>query len=157
MKFDSLFMEKAIEEGCNGVAADDGGPFGAVVVNKDGLVVTAHNMVLKTNDPTAHAEVTAIRFASKKLGRFDLSDCTLYTSCYPCPMCLGAILWAGIKNVYYAGTSIDAENAGFGDQIYHDFLKNPEKGTLTKLNKVEIDNRLKPFETWKVHDNKKLY
>ncbi|CAD5227547.1 unnamed protein product [Bursaphelenchus xylophilus] len=157
MDFTPKFMEKAIEEGCEGVLKQDGGPFGAVIVNKDGIVVSGHNMVLKTHDPTAHAEVTVIRMASAKLQRFDLSDCTLYTSCYPCPMCMGATLWAGIKKVYYAGTSIDAENAGFGDKIYHDFLKNPEAGSLTKLEKVDSDNRLKPFETWANQENRQLY
>ena len=94
-------MRLCIEEAVNGVNQGEGGPFGAVILKDGELIAVAHNTVIKTNDPTAHAEINAIRQASQKLQRFDLSDCILVTSSEPCPMCLSAIMWAGIKKVYY--------------------------------------------------------
>jgi guanine deaminase len=101
-------MEEAFKEAQKGMEVGDGGPFGAVVVRSGEIIASAHNEVLKTNDPTAHAEITAIRRASEALGTYDLSDCILYTSCYPCPMCMGAIFWARIPTVYYASSMDDA-------------------------------------------------
>lgn len=107
-----------------GVKHNIGGPFGAAVV-KDGKVVTVrHNSVLYTCDPTAHAEMNAIREASIQLGKYDLSDCELYATGYPCPMCLGAIMWAGIKKVYVSGTLEDVEKIGFKDKFIYDTIDN---------------------------------
>uniref|UniRef100_A0A0N5AP73 CMP/dCMP-type deaminase domain-containing protein n=1 Tax=Syphacia muris TaxID=451379 RepID=A0A0N5AP73_9BILA len=151
------FMKKAVEEACAGVAAGDGGPFGAVVV-KDGKIIAAgHNMVLKTNDCTAHAEITAIRNACAKLGTFDLHGCALYTSCYPCPMCMGACLWARFNGIYYATTAIDAARYGFDDKAFHDFLKDPKTDNIRKLEPLVVDGALKPFEDWGKKSDKVQY
>ena len=107
------FMKIAIEEALQGMKNNDGGPFGAVIVRNGEIISMAHNEVVKTNDPTAHAEVTALRKASSLLGRFDLSDCEIYSSCEPCPMCFAAIHWAKIKKLYYGSTRHDAANIDF--------------------------------------------
>ncbi|GAB5372118.1 hypothetical protein AAMO2058_001638000 [Amorphochlora amoebiformis] len=119
------FMDIAVQEAKEGVERAEGGPFGAVIVNKDGQVVSrAHNMVLQSNDPTAHAEMVAIRKASSRLGRFDLSDCKIYTTCEPCPMCFGAIHWAKIPLCVYSATNIDAANAGFDNVNIFNEIRN---------------------------------
>lgn len=114
-------MEIAIQQAREGVERGEGGPFGAVIVNtySGEIVARSHNMVLQTNDPTAHAEVTCIRKACAKLGRYDLSDCTIYSSCEPCPMCYGAIHWAKLAKCEYASTAEDASNAGFDDSYIY--------------------------------------
>ena len=117
------FMQKAIEESRSNLQGKEGGPFGAVIVRHDEIIATAHNRVLETNDPTMHAEIAAIRLATQKLGTFDLSDCELYTSCEPCPMCLSAIIWAKIKRYYYANTRKDAGEIGFDDDAIYDYLE----------------------------------
>ena len=110
------FMQIAKDCAEHGMNAGEGGPFGAVITDKEGnIIAKGNNMVLKNNDPTAHAEVTVIREACKKLGTYDLSGCILYTSCEPCPMCLSAIIWANIKTVYYGCTKVDAGSIGFRD------------------------------------------
>lgn len=114
---DHKFLSKAIEEAYHGVECGDGGPFGAVVVCNDEVVVSCHNMVLKKIDPTAHAEVTAIREACKRLGRIELSDCEIYTSCEPCPMCFGAIHLSRIKRLVYGAKAEAAISIGFDDFI----------------------------------------
>ena len=109
-------MEEAVNEAKKGVASNHGGPFGAVIV-KDGYVIAAdHNHVTSTNDPTAHAEVSCIRKACTKLGTWKLEGCEIYCSCEPCPMCFGAIYWAGISKIYYGCTSEDAAKVGFADK-----------------------------------------
>lgn len=125
----------------------DGGPFGAVIV-KDGKIISrGHNQVLKKNDPTAHAEVEAIREAGKILNTNDLSECILYTSCYPCPMCLAASIWANIKTIYYGNTREDAANIGFRDNYLYEILNDPER----ELNMIRIDEdmTIKVFEDFK--------
>jgi len=142
------FMDMAVEEASMGVVTGEGGPFGAVITQIDKttgeetMVARAHNMVLQTNDPTAHAEVTCIRKACGRLGRFDLKDCKLYTSCYPCPMCYGAIHWAKIPHCVYAAEKEDAADAGFDDAFIYesiretadvlhcDFVSQPHQGAL---------------------------
>lgn len=125
------FMKLAKECAKNGAERGQGGPFGAVIVDKDGNIVSkGNNMVLAYNDPTAHAEVTVIRKACKKLGTYDLSGYTLYTSCEPCPMCLSAIIWANIKEVYYACTRKDAGEIGFRDDAIYEFLETNNKNLL---------------------------
>ncbi|MEE9398376.1 MAG: nucleoside deaminase, partial [Methylococcales bacterium] len=117
------WMKVALNEATRGMLASDGGPFGAVITKNDEEISNAHNEVLKTNDPTAHAEVLAIRRASEQLSRFDLSDCILYTTCMPCPMCLGAIFWARIDTVYYGATEDDAARGGFDDHRFHEMIR----------------------------------
>ncbi|MBW6488651.1 nucleoside deaminase [Sulfurimonas sp.] len=133
------FMYQAVKEAFKGVQQSHGGPFGAVVV-KDGKILSkAHNQVLKTNDPTAHAEINAIKKASKKLKTFDLSGCEIYTTCMPCAMCLGAIKWANIKTVYYGASSKDADKIGFRDQKFY------EKNNLKIIN-IDRAESLEPFK-----------
>jgi guanine deaminase len=151
------YMQKATKEAFRGMRAKDGGPFGAVIVKKGKILASAHNMVLKTHDPTAHAEITVIRKATKKLKRFDLSDCEIYSSCEPCPMCLAAIEWARIKKLYYGCTREDAHNIGFSDKIIYEELKNfPNTKRLTS---VQICDKelIKPFEEWSKKKDKKMY
>lgn len=144
------FMLQALKEAFSGVEHNHGGPFGAVIV-KDGKIISkAHNQVIKNNDPTAHAEISAIKKASKKLGTFDLSGCEIYTTCMPCPMCLGAVKWANIKTVYYGATSKDADKIGFRDEEFY------EKEIL-ELKNIEREACLKPFKTWSAKEDKILY
>ena len=141
------FMRLAIEL-ANESVAQGGGPFGAVVV-KNGEVISARaNRVTLDNDPTAHAEVAAIREACSKLGSFSLSGCEIYASCEPCPMCLGAIYWAGIERVYYAATRHHAAQAGFDDSsIYDQMALEPDKRLVPCL-RTECDTQEQPFELW---------
>ncbi|CAI5445143.1 unnamed protein product [Caenorhabditis angaria] len=152
-------MNQSILEACSGVEAEDGGPFGAIVVRTDGnqVVAKGHNMVLRTNDPTAHAEVTAIRNAAAILGKFDLSGYSLYTSCYPCPMCMGACLWARFDHIYYAASAEQAAAAGFDDKAFHDFLKDPKSDNIRTLEHLEVDSVLLPFKLWNAKPIKTPY
>ena len=149
------WMKIAYNEATNGMLADNGGPFGAVIVKDDEIVASAHNMVLSTKDPTAHAEVNAIRIASKKLNSFNLSGCTLYTTCMPCPMCLGAIMWARIENVYYGATEEDAAKGGFDDLNFYEKLRGDSKGL--KLTQIEHEKNAHLFELWNDKDDKEMY
>lgn len=127
-------MQRAIDLAAESVKKG-GGPFGAVVVKDGKVIAESANSVTPDNDPTAHAEVNAIRLACKKLGTFMLDGCEIYASCEPCPMCLGAIYWAHIKTIYYAGTRSDAAKAGFDDDfIYREININPEKRSVPAFN-----------------------
>ena len=118
-------MNFGIKEARRTMNENKGGPFGAVITDKDGNIVSVgHNMVLSSHDPTNHAEVVAIRKACEKLGTHDLSDCIIYSSCEPCPMCLSAIIWSNIKTMYYGATRYDAANAGFRDDAIYNYLDN---------------------------------
>lgn len=122
------YMKKAKEEAEYGVLHKEGGPFGAIIIDQEGkIVASAHNQVLLHKDPTAHAEVQAIREACKKLNTYDLSQCTLYTSCEPCPMCLSAIIWANIKEIYYACDQKDAGQIGFRDDMIYEYFDGKNK------------------------------
>lgn len=151
------FMREAINLAKAGMLAGNGGPFGCVIV-KDGKVIgRGSNMVLKTQDPTAHAEVVAIREACKNLNHFQLEGCEIYTSCEPCPMCLGAIFWARPTKVYYACTKEDAANAGFDDEfIYQEIEIQPELRKIPMISFLREES-LKAFELWKEKGNKTLY
>lgn len=150
------YMKIAKECAEKGSSHNEGGPFGAVIVDAKGnIIAEANNMVLKNNDPTAHAEVTAIRKACEKLGTYDLSDCTIYTSCEPCPMCLSAITWANIKNVYYACTRNDANEIGFRDNAIYEFLEGKNK-SLLNIEEIDREECLKVFEEYK-NNNKTIY
>jgi guanine deaminase len=124
------FMREAIQLAERAVRSGTGGPFGAVVVRRGKIVGRGQNMVLATNDPTAHAEVNAIRAACARLRRFRLDDCELYTSCEPCPMCLAAIQWARLRRVHYAATRHDAARAGFDDARFYREVTVPMKQSL---------------------------
>ena len=118
------FMQIAKENADKGILNNEGGPFGAVIVDENNNIISnGNNQVLNQKDPTAHAEIVAIREACRKLNTYDLSNCTLYTSCEPCPMCLSAIIWANIKKVYYGCTKHDADKIGFRDDIIYQYLK----------------------------------
>lgn len=151
------FMKIAIEEALEGMKNNNGGPFGAVVVKDGKIISSAHNEVIKTNDPTAHAEVTALRKASSILGRFDLSDCEIYSSCEPCPMCFAAIHWAKIKKLYYGSTRHDAANIDFDDQYIYDVIN----GTATELQvevvQVDREECLEPFKKWEMKMDRVRY
>ncbi len=151
------FMELAISEAFKGMRGNEGGPFGAVVVRKGDIIATAHNEVLKTNDPTAHAEVMAIRRASALLGRFDLSDCEIYSSCEPCPMCLAAIHWAKIPRLYYGCTRKDAARIGFDDEFLYEMINGT--ASVEKLQKIQQarDACLVPLREWEKKEDKRLY
>ena len=148
------FMRLAINEAKRGILAGHGGPFGCVIV-KDGVIVgKGHNQVIKNQDPTCHGEVMAIHKACKKLGTFDLSGCELYTTGEPCPMCLGAILWANIDKVYFGCNIIDTEKIGFRDNKFYS-LTDEEKGEFIK----ELDRKqcLKLYDLYMSLENKKEY
>lgn len=141
-------MQQAIELSANAIKTNQGGPFGCIVVKGDEIVGRGNNRVTSTNDPTAHAEVVAIRDACSNLNTFQLCDCEIYTSCEPCPMCLGAIYWARPQKVYFANTRTDAADIGFDDSMIYDEMKcehNSRKIPIVQLGRTEA---LKVFETW---------
>ncbi len=154
---DERFMQRAIALAQQGIDAGAGGPFGAVIVKDDEVIGEGYNQVTSTNDPTAHAEVVAIRNACRNLNSFQLDGCILYTSCEPCPMCLGAIYWARPARVFYAATREDAAKIGFDDEfIYEEIEKNFEHRQM-KLVNVLRDEGLKVFESWTNKTDKTKY
>ena len=140
---------------------NEGGPFGACVVKNGKIIGKGSNCVLKNNDPTAHAEVMAIRDACKNINSYDLSGCELYASCYPCPMCLSAIIWANIKTVYYGNTKEDAANIGFRDDFIYDFLeklsKNESDDSVLELKLMDRDETIEEFNKFKKKKDKTIY
>lgn len=147
------FMQMAIREAQKGINNNHGGPFGAVIVKDGKVVAKGHNQVVKNNDPTLHGEVDAIRKACKKLDTFDLTGCELYTTAEPCPMCLGAILWANISKVYYGCNQSDTDNIGFRDKVFYETLNQKEN----KIIEFDREDCLKLFEEYKNLDNKTNY
>ena len=148
------YMRMAINEAKKGILAGHGGPFGAVIV-KDGVVVgKGHNQVIKNQDPTCHGEVMAIHKACKKLGTFDLSGCELYTTGEPCPMCLGAILWANIDKVYYGCNIIDTEVIGFRDNKFYSMTKEEKAEFIKELDRKQC---LKLYDLYMSLENKEEY
>lgn len=142
------FMRLAINLSVKNVSENIGGPFGAVVVKNGEIVAGSGNKVTSTNDPTAHAEVSAIRLACTKLNTFDLSGCVIYTSCEPCPMCLAAIYWAKIDTVYYANTKVDAEHIGFSDKFIYDELDKEMSQRSLPILQLMRDEALEAFKLW---------
>ena len=143
------YMELAKQNVDDGIQNNEGGPFGAVITDKEGnIIANGNNKVLKNNDPTAHAEIVAIREACKKLNTYDLSEYILYTSCEPCPMCLSAIIWSNIKKVYFGCTKKDAGEIGFRDDMIYEYLKGNNKD-LIQLKEMDRDECLKTFEEYK--------
>jgi len=151
------FMKIAVEEAFKGLKKNDGGPFGAVIVRKGKVVAKGHNEVIKTNDPTAHAEIVAIRKATSKLKRFDLSDCEIYSSCEPCPMCFSAIHWAKMRKLYFGCTKKDAADIGFDDKFIYDVIKGISKKKQVKIKQISRKECLGPFKVWKKKENKVEY
>ena len=153
---DKTFMREAIrladESVKNGV-----GPFGAVIVKDGEIIAGSANSVTRDNDPTAHAEVNTIRQACKKLGTFDLSDCVIYTSCEPCPMCLGAIYWARIKRIYYGNTKKDAADINFADDFIYKELEQRKEERFVPLISLLRNEALKTFRAWEAKQDKVEY
>lgn len=152
-----FFMKMAIDLSRKGMEEGKGGPFGCVIV-KDGTVIgKGSNSVLLTKDPTAHAEMVAIREACYNLGHFQLDGCELYTSCEPCPMCLGAIYWARPSKVFYANTKIDAAEIGFDDDFIYQEIELPKKQRQIPFEQISHIDAKKVFQEWQKKDNKNLY
>jgi len=155
------YMETAIKLSKRNLKTHDGGPFGAVVIKNGKIIGRSANCVIKNNDPTAHAEIMAIRAACAKIKSYDLSGCELYTSCYPCPMCLAAIMWANIKTVYYGNTKKDAGDIGFRDDFMYEYITALAAGKQnTKVLKLKPLNRkeaIKAFDDFKNQKNKTIY
>ena len=150
------YLQKAIELAKKNIESG-GGPFGAVIV-KDGIIIAEEaNRVTPDNDPTAHAEILAIRSAASKLKSWDLSGCELYTSCEPCPMCLGAVYWAHIDKVYFSASHDDARDAGFDDaDMYNEMQKNPSERKISMVSALEEKGK-NVFAKWKEKENKIEY
>ncbi|CDW52808.1 dCMP cyt deam 1 domain containing protein [Trichuris trichiura] len=150
------FLLLACEEAEKGVQCGDGGPFGAAVVKDGQIVAVGHNEVLKTNDPTAHAEVTVIRRAAAKLGTWQLSDCVLYSSCKPCPMCFGATLWSRLQRVYYCLDDCDAAEQGFDDSEFYDIISG-RKRKEHYLCCVPLERAKAAMQMWREKPDKTPY
>lgn len=152
-KNDIFFMNKAVDNADN----SDGGPSGAVIVKNNEIISNGNNKVTIENDPSAHAEIVAIRNACKKLNTFNLDGCVIYTSCEPCPMCLSACYWTRLNKIYYSNTRVDAANIGFSDEfIYDELNKTDDKKTLPIV-KIDNKNAIKTFERWNNNVNKVEY
>lgn len=155
------YMKIAKELSDDNLRTNVGGPFGACIVKNGEIIGRGSNHVLKNNDPTAHAEVMAIRDACKNINSYDLSGCELYTSCYPCPMCLSAIIWANIKNVYYGNTKEDAARIGFRDDFIYSFISQLADGIendeTLKLMPMDRDETIKSFDDFSNKADKTIY
>ncbi len=151
------FMRAAIKLAEKGVDSNSGGPFGAVVVKDNKIIGEGFNSVTSTNDPTAHAEIIAIREACKKLKSFQLDDCIIYTSCEPCPMCLGAIYWARPKKVFFAGNRNDAAEFGFDDQFIYDEMGKEMDDRKIEFENISRDSAISVFEKWDDKSDKTEY
>lgn len=154
---DENFLRRALELAAIGMDAGVGGPFGAIVVKDGEVIAEGFNSVTSTNDPTAHAEIMAIREACRKLGTFQLDDCVIYTSCEPCPMCLGAIYWARVDRVVYACNRHDAAGIGFDDQYFYDELNKDISERTIKFEQLLQEEALPLFKKWAEKPNKVNY
>ena len=151
------FMQLAIDTALDNIKSNNGGPFGAVIVKDGMLIAKSPNTVTSSNDPTAHAEINAIRLACKELNTFDLSGCEIYSSCEPCPMCLSAIYWARISKVYYAADRFNAQKAGFDDSfIYNEISLSEKERSIYMENAMHKEGQM-PFELWQETENKTKY
>lgn len=151
------FMARAIELSIENVRAGRGGPFAAVVARDRVIIAEAVNQVTTQNDPTAHAEIIAIREACKKLANFELKDCELYASCEPCPMCLGAIYWARLARVFFANTAEDAAEIGFDDSFIYREAANPFSQRTIPMIPLMRDQALAAFRAWQNKPDKNPY
>ena len=155
------YMEIAKYLANDNLKTNAGGPFGACIVKDGKIIGKGSNHVLANNDPTAHAEVMAIRDACKNINSYDLSGCELYTSCYPCPMCLSAIIWANIKKVYYGNTKKDAADIGFRDDFIYDFIgklsENKIDNNVLELEAMDREKTIEEFNKFKNKEDKTIY
>ena len=155
------YMNLAKELSDDNLKTNVGGPFGACIVKDGKIIGKGSNHVLVNNDPTAHAEVMAIRDACKNINSYDLSGCEIYTSCYPCPMCLSAIIWANIKKVYYGNTKEDAAKIGFRDDFIYDYIKNIDESStndnVLNLECMDMEENIKTFNAFSEKSNKTIY
>ncbi len=152
------YMKEAIDLSSKNLIDKYGGPFGAVIVKDGNIIGRGNNHVIKNNDPTAHGEIMAIRDACKNINSNDLTGCTIYTSSYPCPMCLSAIIWSNIKKVYYATTKEDTGNIGFRDDLIYDFINsNMTDKNILDLEEMNRKEALVVFDKYKKDDNKVEY
>lgn len=154
---DVQHMRRAIELALENVRSGRGGPFGCVVVKDGGIIAEGANSVTATNDPTAHAEIVAIRNACRALRSFQLDGCELYTTCEPCPMCLGAIYWARPARVFYAGTAADAADAGFDDAFIYQELNHEPAARRIPMLQMMREESLAVFSAWKAQPNRTPY
>jgi tRNA(Arg) A34 adenosine deaminase TadA len=157
MTREERFMKEAIALSNLGLINNEGGPFGCIVVKDDEIVGRGHNKVTSTNDPTAHAEVVAIRDACKNLKTFQLDGCEVYTSCEPCPMCLGAIYWARPSIIYYANTREDAAEIGFDDSLIYDEINAGLHNRKIPIMNIGREDARKVFKAWLQKNDKKIY
>lgn len=153
----NAFMARAIQLSIENVRSGRGGPFGAVIVQDGNILAEGVNQVTATSDPTAHAEVMAIRQACQKLGQFELVDCELYTSCEPCPMCLAATYWARISRVYFANLAEDAAKIGFSDSVIYSEIGRPYSLRAIPMVQMMREEALAAFRAWQQSPNKILY
>jgi len=151
------FMQRAIALALENVRSGSSGPFAALIVKENRVIAEGTNRVTSTNDPTAHAEIVAIREACRVLADFQLTGCDLYTTCEPCPMCLGAIYWARPARIFYAANAADAAAAGFDDAFIYDELKIPPAARQIAMTQLLRDDSLRIFSAWSQQENKKLY
>ena len=155
------YMKIAKELSEENLKTNVGGPFGACIVKDGKIIGRGSNHVLINNDPTAHAEIMAIREACKNINSYDLSDCELYTSCFPCPMCLSAIIWANIKKVYYGNTKEDAAEIGFRDDYIYDYIKNisnsNNKNNTLSLEGIDREETIRVFKEFSKKNDKIIY
>ena len=154
MKTHKAFMSEAVKAALKGMNNNEGGPFGCIVVKDGEIIGRGNNKVTSTNDPTAHAEVTAIRDACKNIGSFQLDGCIVYTSCEPCPMCLGAIYWARPDKVYYGSNQVDAANIGFDDEFIYKEIPLPYEKRSIPFEQVGREVALEPFQKWSEKQDK---
>ncbi len=151
------YMEAAYKEALKNINGSDGGPFGAVIVKDGEIIAAAHNLVLASNDPTMHAEIAAIRRATEKLGRSRLEDCAIYATCEPCPMCMAAIIWAGIPEVYFGADRKDAEGVGFADNYIYKFISGTAEEKKTSVQVLDRAACLELFNKWMKKKDRKMY
>lgn len=157
MQGNPIFMHEAIRLATKNIAAGLGGPFGAVIVQNGKIIATGTNLVTSTNDPTAHAEVVAIRRAAAALKRFNLAGCEIYTSCEPCPMCLAAAYWASCDAIFYGNTAADAADIGFSDAFLYDEIRRlPEQRRIPSMNFMR-EHALSSFEAWRRYPGRVEY
>jgi len=152
----NLFMMRAIELSIES-AKSKGGPFGCVIVKNNKIIAEGSNKVTMNNDPTAHGEIVAIREACKKLNTFNLSGCDLYSSCEPCPMCLSAIYWSRIENIFYANTRTDAKSIDFDDSFIYSEINKDLENRKIKMHQMHRDEALEAFKIWKKKEDKIKY
>jgi guanine deaminase len=157
MTREEKFMQEAVKIGSDGMRNGQGGPFGCVIVKNDKIIGRGCNKVIAENDPTAHAEVVAIRDACKNLQNFQLDGCEIYATSEPCPMCMGAIYWARPKKIFYANTSRDAAAIGFDDSFIYNELNKPKEERKIEILRLPSDEAKQMFEEWKLKDNITLY